>query len=133
MNTRANITVVAGVVRRHDGRVLISRRRASTHLGGFWEFPGGKVAPEESLEEALIRELQEEVGVRAAVGALLLDTIHAYPDRTVHLHFFECTILHGQPTCLEVEAVEWCSLEELRDYPMPAANAPLIRLLEAKR
>ena len=83
------IEVAAGVIFR-DSRVLITQRRKDDHLGGLWEFPGGKREPSESYEDCLRRELREELGIEVEVGEVLASLTHAYPDKTVHLEFFRC-------------------------------------------
>ncbi len=85
------IEVVAAVVRR-NGKILITSRLDNVHLGGLWEFPGGKVEPAESLEGALLREIREELGVDIIAGNELFTVEHDYPGKSVRLHFFNCTI-----------------------------------------
>lgn len=132
MNEVSPIVVVAGVVRRPpDKRILVSRRHDATHLGGLWEFPGGKVEEGESLEQALLRELEEETGIDARVGSLLLEHTHAYPDRTVRLYFFECALLSESASARAVAEIAWCTPKELGQYPMPEANVPLVALLQS--
>jgi 8-oxo-dGTP diphosphatase len=126
------IPVVAAVIRRReDGRVLISRRPAGTHLGGLWEFPGGKVEAGESPEAALMREVREEVHLDVTVRRLLSEAVHTYADRTVHLHFFDCTLENGHPFVRGETEFAWCTPAELRDYAMPDANASVVELLNS--
>jgi len=125
--------VVAGVIQDADrSHILISRRPDTSHLGGLWEFPGGKVEPGETLESALTREMEEEIGVRVHVGPLVLDVLHTYPERRVHLYFFECTILDGTPTAKTVSDIRWCKPRELHRYPMPDANAVVVDRLRSE-
>src|SRR5947209_16154187 len=84
-----SIEVAAGLVFR-DGKLLITQRRADAHLGGLWEFPGGKREQDETFEECLRRELREELGVEVIVGELFESVTHAYPEKTVQLKFFRC-------------------------------------------
>jgi 8-oxo-dGTP diphosphatase len=123
------IDVVAGVIRRADGRVLISQRLADDTLGGYWEFPGGKVDPGEELKAALHRELAEELGVETEIGAEIHRIVHPYPDRDVRLYFFDARILSGEPQKLEVADLRWVTLDELMDYQFPEADLPLLRQL----
>src|SRR3954453_1513497 len=95
------ILVVAAIIRR-DGRILITRRFDHVHLPGLWEFPGGKVERGESLEAALRREIREELGIDVAVGRKYFTIEHQYPSKVVDLHFFDCTIEHGEPAAIEV-------------------------------
>ena len=122
------IDVVAGVIRR-DGLLLISQRMAEDTLGGYWEFPGGKVDPGEALTDALRRELREELGIETEIGAEIQRTVHPYPDRDVRLYFFEATIIAGEPQKLEVADFRWVRMEELMNYQFPEADRPLLEQL----
>jgi len=93
--THPPIDVVAGVIRR-EGRFLITQRMPDDTLGGYWEFPGGKVEPGEELRSALRRELAEELGIDTEIGARIHEFVHAYPDRDVRLYFYDARILSGQ-------------------------------------
>lgn len=124
------IDVAAGLVFR-DGRLLITQRHPDAHLGGLWEFPGGKREPEESFEQALVRELQEELGIKVTVGSLLEGLTHAYPEKTVHLKFFSCRCEKDDPRPLGCAAFRWVTAAELDDYPFPAADAQLLARLKA--
>ncbi len=123
------IDVVAGVIRREDGRLLITQRLADDTLGGYWEFPGGKVERDEDLKAALYRELAEELGVETEIGAEIHRIVHAYPDRDVRLHFFDACIVSGEPQKLEVADLRWVTLDELMDYQFPEADLPLLHQL----
>src|SRR5882757_3731983 len=85
------VDVSAGLIFR-SGKLLIAQRHARAHQGGLWEFPGGKREADETFEQCLVRELDEELGVKISVGALVEDLTHAYPDKTVRLKFFACTL-----------------------------------------
>ena len=127
--THPPIDVVAGVIRRADGRILITQRLADDTLGGYWEFPGGKVNPGEEPPAALARELREEIGVETEIGAQIHHIVHAYPDRDVRLYFFDARILSGEPQKLEVADLRWVTLDELMDYQFPEADLPLLEQL----
>jgi len=131
--THPPIDVVAGVIRRDDGRLLISQRLADDTLGGYWEFPGGKVDPGEELTAALHRELREELGVETQIGAEIQSIVHAYPDRDVRLYFYEARIVSGEPQKLEVADFRWVTLDELMEYQFPEADWALLELLRAGR
>ena len=124
------VEVVAGVVER-DGRYLITRRLEGTHLAGLWEFPGGKLLPGERPEDALRRELREELGVEAAVGELMETVDWAYPEKSVRLLFFRCA-LAGEPTPLEGQEMRWVAAADLRSYNFPDADATLIARLSRR-
>lgn len=121
------IVVAAAVVER-DGRFLVTRRLAGTHLAGVWEFPGGKCDVDEALTACLARELHEELGVEARVGEEILRTAHAYDDRLVRLHFFRCQ-LRGEPTPVLGQEMRWVTRDELLTLEWPPADAELIRVL----
>jgi 8-oxo-dGTP diphosphatase len=122
------IEVVTAIIR-HDGKVLLTRRREGTHLAGFWEFPGGKAHPGESMEAALIREVREEIGVRIKVGSLIDEETHTYTDRTVHLHFFNAHIVEGTPRPMGVADLVWAFPSQLDRYDLPPANARVVEQL----
>ena len=124
----ACVEVGAGLVFR-EGRLLITRRRAKDHLGGLWEFPGGKREPGEGYEECIRRELIEELGIQVRVGRLLADLQHAYPERTVRLCFHRCTLESGEPQALGVDDLAWVTREQLAAYAFPAADAQLLGML----
>jgi 8-oxo-dGTP diphosphatase len=121
------IVVLAGVVER-DGRFLVSRRLKGTHLAGHWEFPGGKCEPGESHEACLAREFREELNVDVDVGAEILTTEHAYPERTVRLHFRRC-VMRGTPRSMLGQEIRWITKDEMRSLPFPEADRALIAIL----
>ena len=111
-----------------DDRVLIAERPAGKTLAGLWEFPGGKVHAGERLEEALIRELHEELGivVREACLAPLTFASHAYPDFHLLMPLYVCRRWEGTPAPCEGQRLAWVRPNALRNYPMPPADEPLI-------
>ena len=133
MNSTDIVIVVAAIIRDHDGRLLITKRFDEAHLGGLWEFPGGKVEGGESLSEALIREIREELGVDIKVGSLVLEQNHTYRDRIVHLHFFECRILNGNPEAKGAKEMAWIGSWELDRFEFPPANRVLLEILKASK
>ena len=119
--------IAAGVIRRNsDGKILIARRRPEGLLGGLWEFPGGKRQRKESLEECVIRETREELGVRIKVLRPLVTVRHAYTHFRITLHTFDCEYLSSRPKALSCAAWTWVSPRELDRYPFPAANKKII-------
>ena len=121
------IVVTAAVVER-SGAYLVTRRLRGTHLEGLWEFPGGKCEHGETHERCLVRELREELGCDAVVGAKLLEVAHQYPERTVELHFFRCE-LTGQPQPLLGQEIRWVHRTALRALEFPPADEELIQML----
>ncbi len=124
----AVVQVAAGLISR-DGRYLIARRRVDTHLGGLWEFPGGKREPGESLTDCLRRELLEELGVDVAAPVPYRVIRHEYPEKTVELHFFHCVICGGEARALDCEEIRWVMPEELTGFEFPPADRPLVEAL----
>lgn len=124
MNSPSLIVVVAAVIE-HDGRFLLTLRPAGSHQEHHWEFPGGKCDAHETHAEALRRELHEELGIAAEIGALEYAVTHAYPERTVALHFYRCTYT-GEPRGMIGQQVRWVAREELAALPFPVADAELI-------
>lgn len=121
------VVVTAAVIERGHA-FLVTRRQKGVHLEGYWEFPGGKCEAGESLEACLVREIREELGADARVGAELLATAHEYPDRRVELHFFRCD-LPGEPTPQLGQEMQWVSRADLPTLRFPPADAELIALL----
>jgi 8-oxo-dGTP diphosphatase len=123
--------VVAAVIER-DGRILIARRPADRHLGGLWEFPGGKRQPGETPEAALVREVREELDAAVTVGPLLEDVEWAYPGKTVRLRFYRCA-LEGEPRAVEGQELAWVAPPDLDRYPFPPADLVLLTRLRRRR
>ena len=121
------LIVVAAVIER-DGQFLVTRRLKGTHLADFWEFPGGKCEPHETHEACLARELMEELDVQAEIGAEILSTEHAYPDRSVRLHFLSCRLV-TDPRPMLGQEMRWVPRAELRQLPFPEADRDLIEIL----
>lgn len=122
------VEVAAGLVYR-DRRLLISQRQARDHLGGFWEFPGGKREQDETFEECLTRELQEELGIEVAVGELFEAITFDYPGKRVLLRFYLCQWLRHEPRALGCQAFAWVTHAQLKDYSFPPADAALLARL----
>jgi 8-oxo-dGTP diphosphatase len=114
-----------------DGRVLLAQRPEGKSMAGLWEFPGGKVEPGETPEVALIRELHEELGIETWSSCLapLTFASHSYPDFHLLMPLFACRKWQGQPQSKEGQALKWVRPSELRSYPMPPADLPLIPIL----
>ena len=123
-----NRILVAAAVIEHDDHFLLTRRQQGIHLEGYWEFPGGKCEPGESLSVCLAREIREELHVDAVVGDEMLATTHRYSDRRLELHFLRCDI-RGVPTPQQGQEMRWVSRQELGSLQFPPADAELIRML----
>lgn len=114
-----------------DGRVLLAQRPEGKQLAGLWEFPGGKVEADESPEETLIRELKEEIGITTKVDCLapLTFASHTYDDFHLLMPLYICRRFEGVARGLEGQALKWVRPKDMRDYPMPPADEPLIPFL----
>ncbi len=125
------LLVVAAALVDSDNRVLIAQRPEGKALAGLWEFPGGKIDPHERPEQALIRELHEELGihVKEACLAPLTFASYAYPDFHLMMPLYICRRWEGLVTSREGQALKWVRPNELRQYPMPPADEPLIPAL----
>jgi len=110
--------------------LLITQRFADDHLGGLWEFPGGKQEDGESLEACLRRELDEELKIQVDVYELIEAITHAYPEKTVRLRFFRCQWRSSEPVAEGCADFKWVSPNELKQYSFPAADARLLEKLE---
>jgi 8-oxo-dGTP diphosphatase len=123
------IEVAAGLIH-HEGRYLIAKRKTGVHLAGFWEFPGGKREPGESLEECLQRELFEELSVRIDWPVPYRIVRHDYVEKTVELHFFRCRIEEGQAAPIDCAEVRWVLPGELTQFTFPPADQVIIDALQ---
>lgn len=124
------IPVVAGFLRRGP-QVLVGQRPENHSLAGLWEFPGGKIEPGETPEQALKRELQEELGIDADIGKLCLAASHSYGDVNILILFFEILYWKGEPKAKHHLMLEWIAPQDLGLRPIPEANRRMMdRLLE---
>jgi 8-oxo-dGTP diphosphatase len=124
----ATTLVVTAAVIEREGAFLVARRQKGVHLAGYWEFPGGKCDPDESLAACMVRELREELAVDADAGDEIFTTTHAYPDRSVELHFLRCE-LRGTPVPQQGQELRWVARADLAALDFPPADAELIRML----
>lgn len=127
---RETVDVAAGVLRDAEARVLVTQRPSGRHLAGLWEFPGGKIEAGESPGDALARELAEELDVEIGPTRPLVSIRHEYDDKIVRLRLFEVHSYSGRVRGAEGQALRWVAAGDLGDVSMPAADRPLIRLLE---
>jgi 8-oxo-dGTP diphosphatase len=125
------VLVVAAALIDPDGRVLIAQRPPGRDMAGLWEFPGGKVETGEKPEDALIRELAEELGITVKEPCLAPFTFasHTYADFHLLMPLYICRRWEGMATAREHAALKWARLRDLAQYPMPAADLPLIPML----
>jgi 8-oxo-dGTP diphosphatase len=125
---RQRLLVVAALLVRH-GRVLLSQRRSDQSFPLAWEFPGGKVEAGESPEEALVREIDEELGCTVRVGSIVELVFHAYPDFDLVMPVYRVTVVAGEPHARDVEAIAWVPRRRIVEKEMPPADLPFARRL----
>jgi len=125
------VLVAAVALIDRDGRILLAKRPQGKSMAGLWEFPGGKVEPGETPEQALIRELQEELGIDTWQSCLapLTFASHKYEDFHLLMPLFACRKWQGIPRGLEDQELVWARANQLSQYPMPPADVPLISVL----
>ncbi|OUS13931.1 NTP pyrophosphohydrolase [Rhodospirillales bacterium 47_12_T64] len=125
------VLVAAAALVDTDGRVLLAQRPEGKSMAGLWEFPGGKIDPGETPEQALVRELKEELGIdtRSSCLAPIAFASHGYDDFHLLMPLFVCRMWQGQVTPLEGQKFAWVRPLRLRDYEMPPADEPLVALL----
>lgn len=122
----AYLHVAAAVIEDGSGRILIARRPQHLHQGGLWEFPGGKVEADETVYDALARELKEELGIQVTAAKPLIRIPYDYPDRKVLLDIMRVTAFENEPHGAEGQDIAWVERDALQDYEFPAANGPIV-------
>ena len=124
------VHVAVAVIVNENDEVCISLRHKDAHQGDLWEFPGGKVEQEETVEQALIREIYEELNIDIIGSRPLITITHKYPDKTVCLHVRKVLSYHGVAAGVEGQQVKWLPLHQLSENEFPAANSPIIKSLQ---
>lgn len=125
------MTEVVAALIWEKNRFMICQRPPHKARGLLWEFVGGKVEPGETLEQALVRECREELGVTLEVGEVFMDVTHAYPDLTVHLTLFHASIREGRPQKLEHNDIRWITAAEIDGYDFCPADEEILKRLKA--
>ena len=131
-NSPTLLFVVAAALTNDKGEILLQQRPMGAQMGGLWEFPGGKVDLGESPEAALVRELEEELGIIVAAQDLVPETFGSEPlgDRNLVLLLYRCVKWTGTPTALYASDIRWALPQDMADLPMPPADYPLVRKLQ---
>ncbi|MDQ0191566.1 (deoxy)nucleoside triphosphate pyrophosphohydrolase [Alicyclobacillus cycloheptanicus] len=124
-----SIRVVAAIIVNDKQEVLCALRSQSMSLPGLWEFPGGKIEVEETPQEALIREITEELGCNIEVADLVTEVTHEYPNIIVNLSTYYARIIHGKPIAKEHEKLAWMPLKQLRSLAWAPADVPTVEIL----
>lgn len=117
------------VIWNDQGQILIDRRPQKGLLGGMWEFPGGKLEPNETIQDCIKREIREELAIEIKVGNHLITVDHAYSHFRVTLQVYLCSHVSGEPQAIECDEIRWVSIEELDRFPFPAANVKIIEAI----
>ncbi len=125
MNGLPGIVVAAAIIEQNDC-FLLTKRLDGVHYGGFWEFPGGKQEPGESLEECLKREVREELEIEIGIFRPFTVVKYQYPEKPVELHFFCCCVLNGTPKPVGCAEWAWVPKGRLNTYPFPPADAVIL-------
>lgn len=127
---KKRVWISAGIILNPSNeQVFITQRASKAHQGGLWEFAGGKVESGETAEQAVIRELDEEVGIQATEVEHLMKLEHDYPDKALEFDFFLIKRFNGEPFGKEGQLGQWVRVDKLTDYPFPTANVPVLERL----
>lgn len=125
-----HIDVVAGIIfNLEKSQVLLALRKPEQHQGNRWEFPGGKIELNEAIEQALHRELAEELGIEVDVCKPFCQIEHSYPDKAVRLHFWQVDTFSGKPVGRENQQLQWFDIAQLTELDFPEANKPVVAQL----
>ncbi|MFB9135179.1 8-oxo-dGTP diphosphatase MutT [Vibrio sp. AK197] len=125
--------IVAAIIFNPDqSEVFITKRPSDKHKGGFWEFPGGKVEAQESIEQAMCRELDEEIGIEVTKQSLFEHLEYDYSDKSLTFDFIVVSEFRGQPYGKEGQEGQWVKLHQLTDYAFPEANVPILKRVIAE-
>ena len=122
---------VAAAIIRKNGKFMIAKRAMYKHMGGFWEFPGGKIEKKETLENCLLRELDEELKIKVKIVRYLGENTHEYETFTILLKAYLCDFIEGEFTLIDHDEIKWVTIIELSNYPLAPADIPFLKLLEA--
>ena len=123
------INVVAGIIYRDDGKFLIAQRNLNKNQGGLWEFPGGKLEPGETCEEALAREIREEMAADIEVHEYVGENIHHYPEKDIRLMFYKAKLLSDDVTLLEHEDCRWITKEDKDKFEFAGADVKVFEMI----
>lgn len=126
---KKHLHIAAGVIRNAEGEIFIAQRPLESHMGGYWEFPGGKLEAGESPEQALVRELEEELGIVAVPGKLLQTAEHEFPDRLITIYFFLVEEWQNAPYGREGQPSRWVKQTALIAEEFPLVNRGIVALL----
>lgn len=126
------INVVAAIIKNESGKILIAKRNLKKSQGGLWEFPGGKIEKDETREEAIIREIKEELTIDIKVDKYLAEKVFNYPDKDINLIAMECTQIVGNVELTEHEDYRWVTSEELTNFEFAPADEFIVERMKEK-
>ena len=124
------IQVAAGLIFNSSKQILIAKRPKGVHFADHWEFPGGKIEPNESEEQALKRELEEELGIQILEYDHFMKFSHHYPEKTVEFDIWSVTHFEGEPQAKQSQEIKWVEISHLNQYPFPDANYKILQMLQ---
>jgi len=131
-NSLVHKYIGVAVITNQQGKVLIDRRKTEGEMGGLWEFPGGKIEANETIEACIRREIKEELGIEINVGDRLTSITHTYKTFKVTLYVHDCLHLSGEPQPLESTEINWVEPAQMNQYQFPQANQKIINLLQQR-
>ena len=120
------------LIQNRQGKILIDRRLNDGEMGGLWEFPGGKIEPQETVEECIKREIREELDIEIKVGDRLVTISHTYANFKVTLFVHDCEYLSGEPQPIECQEIRWVNVVDMSRYKFPQANNQIISILQGR-
>lgn len=126
------INVVAGIIRNNDNKILIAQRNIKKSQGGLWEFPGGKIENDETMEEAIVREIKEELDMDIVFESYFDEKKYIYPEKEINLIALNCRIVSEKYKVLEHEKVEWITVEEFDNFEFAPADVYFVNKLKNK-
>jgi mutator protein MutT len=126
----SSIIQVTAAIFEKNGRILAARRKSGSHLAGYWEFPGGKIEPNETEEECLARELWEEFGIRCIIGDFFAESIYDYQSKVIRLLSYRVQHLSGTFQCRDHDQIVWLPVHQLHSLNWAPADIPLVKKLQ---
>ena len=128
-NAMNELTVTAAIIKNNDGKILICQRADNASMGGMWEFPGGKLENDETLEDCIIRECKEELSIEISIKSIFAQTDYQYPDKLIHFTFFNAFITHGSIEMNVHQNIKWADLSEIKNYRFCPADIDILDML----
>lgn len=124
------IDVVAAIIKNSENKILIAQRNLKKSQGGLWEFPGGKIEPNETKEEAIVREIKEELNMDIIYDSYFDEKVYEYPDKTIRLIALNCSMLGTSYDVLEHEQIKWVKISDLKEYSFAPADVYFVEKIE---